>query len=63
MNFEFDMAASIVDFNFGHFLIESLKRFLLQWFFRFFVHRPYLGHLLSDESDESNEEEYEKLGS
>ena len=62
----FDLHATVITLavSFAHFLKGLLKYFLIWSFFvLFFVHCLHLEYPSSDESYESDEEEYDKLGS
>ena len=60
MTFKLYAALSSLDISFAHFLIGSLKRFYSNiLFFR----RPSLGYPESNDSDESNKEESDEIGS
>ena len=62
MPFDFHMAVSRLSVSFAHFLIGSLKQFLLWYVFILFFSRClHLEYSPSDESDRYDEEESDKL--
>ena len=64
MNFYLYAAVGSLDVIYAHFLIGLWKRVLLSYLFSlYFVRHLRLEYLYSDDSDESNEEEYDKLES
>ena len=63
MTFDFYVAVNNLSVRFTHFLVGLLKHVLLwRLFLSFFAHHLCLEYSSSDDSDESNKEEFDELG-